>query len=215
MPDPAPTATAPVPFDPARPIVARGSTEYRVKRFIMVFILVGAGCWFGYDGFYGYPAENKKVADVEAQLATARAAAKPDETELTRLEGQLKTLKKHTDTDIRWQRNLFFMLPPVGLAVLIFALYNSRGRYHLQNDVLSVPGHPPVPLDAITAIDKTHWDRKGIAWLDYELPNGKIGRLRLDDFIYQRVPTDDIYKRVEEVTGTAEDAPPSDAAPSV
>jgi hypothetical protein len=56
-----------------------------------------------------------------------------------------------------------------------------------------------VPLDAITELDKRLWDRKGIAMVSYELPGGGgSGTLKLDDFIYEREPTDEIYKRIED-----------------
>ena len=99
--------------------------------------------------------------------------------------------------------------------ILAFALYNSRGQYRLRDEILNVPGHPPVPLDAITSIDKTYWDRKGIVFINYELPNGKAGKVRLDDFIYQRPPTDEIYKRIEAYTGTAEMPADSPASQTV
>ena len=64
-------------------------------------------------------------------------------------------------------------------------------------DVLSVPGHPDVPLEAIRQMDKSRWDRKGIAKVEYELAPGQSNRLTLDDFIYDRPPTDRIVERIE------------------
>lgn len=75
--------------------------------------------------------------------------------------------------------------------------------YRLKDDVLYVPGHPPVPLDAIRQIDKSKWDKKGIAYLDYELdsqPNAPAvkGSIKLDDFVYDQNPTDAIMAAIEE-----------------
>jgi len=210
MPDStdAPSST-PAPSAPVfgEEVIARASTEYRVKRYIMVFILAGAGAWFGYDGFYGWPAENAKIQKLDDEIVVARQTQGNEEA-VKKLEFDKSKLTKRTDMDLLFQKTLFFTLPPLGFAVLAFALYNSRGRYRLYNNILEVPGHPPVPLDAIIAIDKTYWDRKGIALINYELPNGAADKLRLDDFIYQRPPTDEIYKRIEEYTGTAE--PPAE-----
>lgn len=161
-------------------VIAKPSKEYRVKRYLMVLILAGSGLWFMYDGYIGWPAENAEIAK------DPKSEKKP-----------------HSATDLAIQRWLG-LLVPVGIGVLVFALYNSRGRYVLRDQILNVPGHPPVPLDAIRSIDKTDWERKGIAYINYELPNGTAGRLRLDDFIYDRKPTDEIFKRIEEFTGTAE-----------
>ena len=55
----------------------------------------------------------------------------------------------------------------------------------------------------ITAIDKRQWDRKGIAYVDYEV-NGTHGRLKLDDFVYEREPTDRIYDAIVQFVQPAE-----------
>ena len=102
----------------------------------------------------------------------------------------------HTDTDIRLQKVLACALPPLALALLSWTFYRSRGAYRLSGAVLSVPGHPDVPLDAIRAIDKSKWDRKGIAYVDYDVAQ-EPGQLVLDDFIYDRPPTDRIVERIE------------------
>lgn len=173
------------------PIVARASGEYRIKRYIMVAVIVGMGAWFGYDGFKAWPEENARIEQIKQ-----RQRETSDQDELTKLAAELKKLKPHTDTDIALQKVLCFVLPPLGLAYLVWTLYNSRGRYRLEGTKLSVPGHPEIELDQITAIDKQLWDRKGIAYIDYDVA-GRTGRLKLDDFVYQPQPTREIFKRVE------------------
>ena len=191
------------------PLVARASTEYRVKRYIIVVMLIAMGLWFGYDGFIGWPRENERIKQIGTEIEVARKAN--DEARTKALDAERTTLKQHSDLDLAFQRILFFALPPVGLFVLGWSLYQSRGAYRLADQILSVPGHPPIPLDMIRSIDKTDWDRKGIAYVNYELPNGAKGAARLDDFIYERKPTDDIFKRIEEYTGTGE-SPASEPA---
>jgi hypothetical protein len=154
---------------------------YRVKWLLMGVIMIAAGAWFLYDGFVKWPEQN-------------RVAQEKGYTELP-----------HGGYDIPLQRTIGFALPPLGVFAMCWCLYHSRGQYRLAGDTLYVPGHPPVPLDAIQTIDKTKWDRKGIAYLAYELPGGKTGTLTLDDYIYERKPTDDILEKVE-----AHVAPPTD-----
>lgn len=197
-----PTAKPSAPRAANAPLVARASTEYRVKRFIIVAMLLGMGGWFGYDGLVKWPAENKHIEELRKGIEAAGKAN--DEPQSIRLNAELKKLQHHTDTDLRWQKVLAMILPPAGLLVLIWSLYHSRSSYRLRDNVLGVPGHPPIPLDAIRSIDKTDWDRKGIALVYYELANGAKGCARLDDFIYERLPTDGIFKRIEEYTGTGE-----------
>jgi hypothetical protein len=89
-------------------------------------------------------------------------------------------------------------------------LYGTRGAYRLSGNTLHAPGHPPVPLDAVRAIDQSKWDRKGIVYIDYEL-NGKTGRLKLDDFMYQREPTDQIHDRIVAAVAPGESATTGEA----
>ncbi|MDB5320540.1 MAG: hypothetical protein JWN40_2171 [Phycisphaerales bacterium] len=188
--------------DPAGPLVARASNEYRLKRLAIVVMLVGMGAYFGVDGWIRWPRENQQIIELTKEKEVARKA--DNNSKVVELEAQIKEMKQHSDTDLLMQKVLAFALPPMGLFVLGWALYYSRGAYRLQDNQLSVPGHPPIPLDAIRSIDRTDWDRKGIAWINYELPNGTARSACLDDFIYQRKPTDDIFKQIETYTGTGE-----------
>jgi hypothetical protein len=196
---------APAPLDPNATIVARASKEYRIKRYLIVAMLIGMGGWFGYDGLVRWPRENARIVEVKAAIEPARKAN--EDAKVQQLEAELSTLKQHSDLDLLWQRLLLYSLPPIGLVVLGWALYRSRGAVRLANHILSAPGHPPVPLDAIRSIDKTYWDRKGIAYVNYELANGQTGSVTLDDFIYDRQPTDDIFRRIEDYTGTGDPTP--------
>jgi hypothetical protein len=187
---------------PSTPVVAKASTEYRVKRFIIVAMLVGLGGWFAYDGLVRWPAENERIEQLKKDAEVARKNNK--DAEVGKLTAEVAKLQHHTDSDLRLQKILGGVLPPLGILVLVWSLYHSRGAYRLRDNILTVPGHPPIALDSIRSIDKTDWDRKGIAHIEYELPNGSRGSATLDDFIYQRPPTDEIFKKIEEFTGTGE-----------
>jgi hypothetical protein len=153
-------------------IVARAGRYYRNTRYLFVAGMIVMGAYFAYDGWVGYPRE-------QALHQQNPKAGVP-----------------HSDTDILLQKVLGCTLPPLGLLFLGWTLHNSRGAYRMTADVLSVPGHPDVPMEAVRAIDKSNWDRKGIAYVDYEV-GGQVGRLKLDDFVYDRGPTDRIMDRVQ------------------
>ena len=176
-------------------IVARPGRYYRNARYLMTLICVVLGLWFAYDGWVGWPGENRKHAEVSAKLETARAVGDKDNE--SKLQEELKSIKFHGGFDIPLQRILGVTLPLAGVALLCWALYNSRGTYRFADNTLYAPGHPPVPVDAIRQIDKQKWDRKGIAYLDYELTGGGKGRIKLDDFVYEQKPTQDILTRIE------------------
>ena len=153
-------------------------------------LLFGYGVWSAYDGYVKMPRDN--------QAAAARG---------------LRELP-HPGYDIPFNRAFGLALPPLSLVLLGWSLYASRGRYELdEDDVLHVPGHPPIPLAAVTAVDRGKWDRKGIAYLDYQPAHGAAGRAKLDDFVYQRQPTDWIFDRVlAAVERPVTEAPPATPA---
>jgi hypothetical protein len=180
------------------PIVARGATYYRVTRYIFSLVLLAMGAWFAYDGFHNWPRQN--------------------ELHLLHVRDPVTYPQDYTSRDsasIALQKFLGIALPLAGAGLIGWTLYSSRGAYRLSGDVLRVPGHPDVPLAGITQIDKSKWDRKGIAKLDYELPTGQRGRLTLDDFVYDRPPTDRILDVIEAKLGVSNgpdaSAPPTEA----
>lgn len=191
-------------------IVAPAGSYYRRTRYIMAVLLIGGGLWFAYDGWIGWPGHNTRLDAAEA--ARDEAARAGDKTRESELNVQISKMnRRYTTKDLVIQRALGVLLPPAGIALLIWTLYNSRGVYRLSGETLHVPGHPPVPLSAIRRVDKRQWDRKGIAYLDYELDGdgaaAKTGRIKLDDFVYERKPTDQIYERIEQFI-----SPPTDDA---
>ena len=176
-------------------VSARGATYYRTTRYIMAVLLLGMGAWFGYDGFKGWPDENARIADIGKKVDAAKKAG--DTAALDKLNADPLVHKPpHSEMDVLIQKALAFGLPLLSASMLFWALYNSRGEYRLSGNTLMVPGHPAVRLDEIVEIDKRLWDRKGIAYVTYKTSSRK-GQLKLDDFVYDRDPTDEIYKRLE------------------
>ena len=182
---------------PPAVITAHAGRYFRWTCYIIALAMVVMGLWFGYDGFVQWPKENQAWIDKEREAAI-KNNLDPDKVDTEKL--------PHPGFDVPLQRILFFALPPLGVIFLIRWLYISRGEYRLEDDTLHIPGHPPVPLDAVTEIDKHLWDRKGIAYISYELADGTRGTVKLDDFIYERDPTDKIYDRIIEVVAPEAEA---------
>jgi hypothetical protein len=168
----------------------------------MIVVLIIMGGWFGYDGYKGWPEENAKIADLTQQLDVAKRAKNEDE--VTRLNAiELTRKAPHSDMDIFFQKLLAFTLPAGALALLAWTLRRSRGEYRLSGQTLRAPGHPAIELSDIIKLDDALWDRKGIAWLQYQKPDGTRGNILLDDFIYARDPIDEIHKRAGDALGIA------------
>jgi hypothetical protein len=163
----------------SRDLVAKAGRYYRNARYIVVAGAVLVGLWFAWDGWVKWPAENARLAALSPEQRAGQH-------------------KPHPDFDIQLQRIIAAGLVILAFPMLGWFLYRSRGEYRLAGTTLYVPGHPPVPLEAVVELDKSKWERKGIAFVDYQLEKaGAIRRLALDDFIYDRGPTDQIVERIE------------------
>ena len=164
------------------------------RRFLIIGIAaLGWALYCLYDGFIGYPRERDAFRRLDAEIKAAQERGAPYD----HLLDEQKRYKNHNDASIMLQRGLGFALPPLALLMLIRWLYISRGEIRIDDDdTLHAPGHPPIPAAAVTAIDDDLWDRKGIAYVEYELPGGASGTVRLDDFVYERPPVDAIHDRL-------------------
>ncbi|CAN5658055.1 hypothetical protein BH09PLA1_BH09PLA1_21010 [soil metagenome] len=177
-------------------IVARAGRYYRNTRYLMFAMLLGMGGWFAYDGFVKWPRQNAELAHLQDEQKAATSDA-----EKQRLAVEIKEYEHRNDSSILINKLLGLGLPPLGLALLMWAFHKSRGEYRLSGTKLSVPGHPTIDLDDIKSVNNDLWDRKGIVWLKYETANAQSGEIMLDDFIYDRPPTDAIYDRIAEKFG--------------
>ncbi len=191
MTDTAPTAeSSPTPTATAT-LVARRSRHFTVTKVLLIPLgCLAMGGWFLKDGFHSWPAANAEYR-----------ARHPDAGVLP-----------HRDFDIQLQKILGFVLLPAGVAAFAYFMYRSRGAYEYDGQALRVPGHPPVPNAAMQTLDRAKWDRKGIAYLAYELPGRPPGRLTIDGYIYEQGPTDRIFAGIEALFTPPAAAATGDAA---
>jgi hypothetical protein len=190
MSEEATTTTPPPTPAPIGDVTARAGRYYRNTRYALAAGLIFYSVLSIRDGFFKWPAENQKDLQVDP-LAPPR----------------------HSDVDLLFNKVLGILLPPASLLMLGWALYNSRGQIRLKDEVLNVPGHPPIPLDKIESVDKAKWDRKGIAFVTYRTSGGQAGKFKLDDFVYQRSPIDQIFQQIEQSIQAPKPAKP--AAPAL
>jgi hypothetical protein len=145
----------------------------------MVF---GYGLWSARDGFVKWPAENARNAEKKKL-------------------GQTPPEVDHNEAGILINQILGVVLPAVSLPLFIWLMYRSRGAYRLEGNVLHLPGAGGIPLDRIQALDKSRWDKKGIAVVEYQDAGGAARNAMLRDMVYERRITDQIVERIEGALG--------------
>ncbi len=178
---------------PPGPHVARAGRYFRNVRYIIFLAAFGAGLWFLYDGFVGYPFERGEYRRLQAEIEDAQLRGES----IDELAKAQRVYDDHSDADILLQKILGFALPPLALLMLIRWLYISRGTIRMdEHDTLHVPGHPPIPASAVKEMDDALWDRKGISYVEYRGTGGDSEFAKLDDFVYERAPIDAIHDRL-------------------
>ncbi len=177
-------------------LVAGPDPGYRWKHLIMAVLMIAGGLWFAYDGWVKWPAENRRADEVQREKEIAEEKRESDKVET--LAAELSKLKRHTPVDLLIQKMLAFTLPAFGLFWGGWTLRETRGQYRMEGENLYFPGHPVITTENIRRIDKRKWDRKGVAFIHYEHGNPPMpGIVKLDDFAYERKPTDEILARIE------------------
>src|SRR5215203_4922039 len=94
--------------DVAGEIVAKPSRSYRVKWCLMGLAILAWGVWSIWDGYKKWPEDNRRIHEAERNKQPPPAG-----------------VELHTDLDIRLNKIFGITLPPVGLALALWSLYNS------------------------------------------------------------------------------------------
>ncbi len=184
------------PLSVSHEIVARPDRRYRGKHLAFTVIMIAAGFWFAYDGWIGWPGHNQRLRSLDQQIDQAEQTG--DRKRYQDLKAQLASMhRQYTPVDLLIQRILAVGLPVFGILYGAWTLAVTRGQYRLVGQALMLPGHDPIDFADIQRLDKSRWERKGIATLYYQTATGSERSARLDDFAYERAPTDEIFERIE------------------
>jgi len=159
-------------------ISARADFQYRWRVYIFFILIFGYGIWSARDGFIKWPAENNKLREMEANH-------------------QKLPQPYHNEAGILINQALGIFFPLISLPAFIWLMYRSRGEYRLAGNTLHLPGHDPISLDRVRSLDKSNWDRKGHAVVEFDGTDGKTEQFTLRDMVYERRPTDEIVERIE------------------
>ena len=178
----------------AQPIVATPSRAFFIRRMVVAAVVIFGGLYLLYDGYKGWPDRNRRIADLRAEIAAAEAHRPADDDAIGKLRGREKNLgDEKQPRDILLQKVLGYPVALLGLYLAVRFFREGKGELRLADDTLHAPGHPPVPIAAIGRVNDQKWDRKGVAVFDYRLADGTAGRVKIDDFVFDRPPTDAIH----------------------
>lgn len=160
------------------PLIARADFQYRWRVYVFFIMVFGYGLWSARDGFIKWPADNAR------NQAIRDRGGRPPEVD-------------HNYASILINRVLGVVLPAVSLPLFLWLMYRSRGAYRLSDGTLGVPGRAAIPVERIQSLDKSRWERKGVAVVEYQESDGKRAAVVLRDMVYERRTTDEIVDRIE------------------
>lgn len=171
------------------------------RKFLFIALICFAyGLWCLYDGLVAYPAklERAKVYHVEmSELAEAREAAWLERTLTEGWPIYIPDKPDKIESDIVTQFVQIGIVLAIGIPMLLKYLL-ARGTCVAADDQAIRPSwrRDVIPFSAITKIDKTRWEAKGIAKLTYATDGGER-TFTLDDFKFARPELAQIMARAE------------------
>ena len=124
--------------------------EYAKRHLFVTLLMVGLGCWFGYDGFIGYPAT--PAAELYQTIEGREAPAGFD----------LEAFKRQKiGTQYGFTMLAFFAALVVGSRLA----RSARFQFEFDDEGYVYRGRRH-PLAGIRTIDRSQWEKKGIIRVD-------------------------------------------------
>lgn len=111
-----------------------------------------------------------------------------------------KEPKERSQGDINTQWWQFAVVFPIGMYCLISVIVWSRRSIGIDENKFYAYGGVEVPFEAITRIDASRWQRKGIAKVYYTAGDVEKSVI-IDDFKFERQPTNEIFDRLKNEVG--------------
>ena len=124
--------------------------EYAKRHLFVTLLMIALGCWFGYDGFIGYP------ATPAAELY--KSIDKKDAPEGTDLEA----FKKEK---IGRQQQLMILTFFAAAVVGSRLMRNRRFKFGYTDDYYVYRGRRHL-ISEIKTVDRSKWEKKGIIKID-------------------------------------------------
>jgi hypothetical protein len=195
------------------------------RRFLFMGIAaIGFALWSLYDGVIGYPSEQERALawekDFHDQPTEAWVAFAEEQ-------GWSTSIPKQSKSEDDYRGSIWMQYAQFGVAGLIglwlFSIpLRARGRWIESTDTgLTSSWGQSVNFSDVVTVDKRQWRSKGIAKITY-LDNGQKRRFVIDDYKFDRYPTDAILYELEQnidvekiINGPPEPPPGEEASEEV
>ena len=180
---------------PAKAVIR---SSYRLRLGIIAIALLAVGGWFTYDGAAGYPNENIKrnrYLEIKEEFG---AEAPPVWRQEAEEQGWPIEIPKEPFSDWDIFAQFCYAVPSVVFGAWFAIGYlRSGGRWIESNEQgLATSSGQQISWDQIESMDKSRWETKGIAVVNYS-HNGKASRITLDDWKFDRESTTAVVNEVE------------------
>lgn len=181
-------------------VTAKASRNYQWRP-----ALIGAACLIWgvlcvRDGYFKYPLQKEQhetymtFREAHPDTWTDRWATYAAENDLP---SDPTTIVDRSNTDIYAQWAMLLIVLPIGLVGAYKFFDSFRWSVTADEEGLQAHGGHRASWAQLTGLDKTRWDRKGIAYVHYKDDAGRQRRILLDDWKFEREPTDKILALVE------------------
>ena len=176
---------------------------YRGRLAVVCVAFIILGLWFLYDAAIGWPRQ-QQMQQVYAQLrAEHKHTWRNEWRDIAWDKGwpsdPPEEAEKQTvsDIDIALQWVVAALILPVGIAAGVIVL--RLGDRWISTDTQGVHTNSGqhVKWEDILWLDKSRWQKKGIAVVRYKDENGRTRRITLDDWKYYREPTAQMLNEIE------------------
>ncbi|MEM9414043.1 MAG: hypothetical protein AAGA29_01025 [Planctomycetota bacterium] len=175
------------------------SSGYRWRLIIIGVVMVAFSGWAVYDATVKYPNKEKLRETFERETSGAEPGNRLTVwAEYAGEHGLDKTEPEAlSEFDILTQWLLFGISFPIGAYHLVQWMLWSRKFIEADDDGVRAHGNTAFTWDQVTAVDANKWDRKGIAYIEYDAGKGN-SLLVLDDWKMEREPSDAIFALLQE-----------------
>ena len=167
---------------------------YRWRLIIIGIVLVGFSFYAVYDATVAYPAKQELRVTYELEVAKYEDHLRAEKwVEYARAHDlDLTEPEEMSEQDILTQWLLFGISFPIGMYHLVQWVLWRRKFIEADDAGIRAHGDRSFTWDQVTAVDANKWDRKGIAYIEYDAGAGN-SLLVLDDWKLERAPADAVF----------------------